>query len=343
VTTLRQAVDFFLTHTRLVHSKATTSQIREEYLRELARRGAGFYHLRDTEKFLAKFVEKFPNEMIDITTAELDDWVVTFAGKARSKNNARNAICGFFNFAQRKDYLPREMDHAAKFLTFHRDPRPTISTEAEAVATTARQQVYTPDELRRMLAKATPDVRVTLELKAFSGIRTEELVRLWWVLINEQTGAISITEAVAKIDRRTISMPENLRARLKAYAQEIKQDRVCKEWTLANSLYHAWLRVAREAEVSYKKNAFRNSFISYRLALTKDINSVAYDSGNSTQVLAAESFYEFLIAMHSPVSLPDSHFGRESLPAFARELVERANLHIVRCLPYSLRFWWFCR
>jgi hypothetical protein len=58
-----------------------------------------------------------------------------------------------------------------------------------------------------------------------------------------------------------------------------------------------------------------------------------------TQVFAAESFYEFLIAMHGPVSLPDSHFGRESLPAFARAFVEMVNLHNVRCLPYSLQFW----
>jgi hypothetical protein len=105
------------------------------------------------------------------------------------------------------------------------------------------------------------------------------------VLINEATGSISITEAVAKLDHRTISMPENLRTRLKAYPSETKHDRICKEWTLANSLYHAWLRVAKEAGVAYKKNAFRNSFISYRLALTKDINSVAYESGNSPQMI----------------------------------------------------------
>jgi broad specificity phosphatase PhoE len=282
---LRQAVDFFLAHTRLVHSRATSDPVQEAYLEELERRGAGFYHLRDTKKFLTKFVKEFPGEMIDITTAEIDRWIASFPGKARSKNNVRNAVIGFYNFAQRKDFLPREMDHAAKFLTFFRDPRQTISSEEEALETTARQQVYTPEELARMLSKAPEDVRVTLELKAFSGIRTEELVRLWWVLINEETGAINITEAVAKLDRRTISMPENLRSRLKAYPAEKKQGRICTGWTIANSLYHAWLRIATDANIAYKKNAFRNSFISYRLALTKDINAVAYESGNSPEMI----------------------------------------------------------
>jgi hypothetical protein len=224
-------------------------------MEELARRGAGMYHQRDTEKFLNRFVEKFPSEMLDITTAQIDGWVAAFPGKARSRNNARNAVMGFFNFAQRKDYLPRELDHAAKYLTFFRNPRRIIQSEEDAVATAAPQQVYTPEEMRRMLVKADDAVRVTLELKAFSGIRTEELVRLWWVLVNEPAGSISITEAVAKLDHRTITMPENLRARLKAYPVEMKHDRICKEWTIANSLYHAWLRVAKDAGVAYKMNA----------------------------------------------------------------------------------------
>jgi hypothetical protein len=76
----------------------------------LDRRGAGFYYLRDTKKFLMRFGEAFPGEMIDITTAEIDRWIGSSPGKARSKKNVRNAVIGFYNFAQRKDFLPREME-----------------------------------------------------------------------------------------------------------------------------------------------------------------------------------------------------------------------------------------
>jgi hypothetical protein len=48
--------------------------------------------------------------MIDITTAEIDRWIASSPGKARSKKNVRNAVIGFYNFAQRKDFLPREME-----------------------------------------------------------------------------------------------------------------------------------------------------------------------------------------------------------------------------------------
>lgn len=42
---------------------------------------------------------------------------------------------------------------------------------------------------------------------------------------------------------------------------------------------------AIKAGLPYKKNAFRNSYISYRLAEAKDINAVAYEIGNSPKMI----------------------------------------------------------
>lgn len=52
-------------------------------------------------------------------------------------------------------------------------------------------------------------------------------------------------------------------------------------WTIANSLYHAWQKVCRKAGVPYRRNAFRNSYFSYRLAIVGDINKVAEEGGTS--------------------------------------------------------------
>jgi integrase len=80
-------------------------------------------------------------------------------------------------------------------------------------------------------------------------------------------------------------MLENLQRRLAAYEAAVKQGKVCKEWNTANSLYHAWLRVCKKAGVPYKKNAFRDCYITYRLALTNDIKLVAMESGNSEKMI----------------------------------------------------------
>jgi hypothetical protein len=45
------------------------------------------------------------------------------------------------------------------------------------------------------------------------------------------------------------------------------------------------IRAARKAEMPWKHNALRHSFISYRLAETQNINSVALEAGNSPQII----------------------------------------------------------
>ena len=137
----------------------------------------------------------------------------------------------------------------------------------------------------KILAAAEIDERVTLELKAFSGLRTEELARMWWVLINAKAGYINVTDAVAKVNQRAVPILENLKRRLAAYPEAEKRDKISKRWGSSNSLYHVWKRVTDKAGLPYKKNAFRNSYISYRLAQTKDINLVAYESGNSPEMI----------------------------------------------------------
>jgi integrase len=282
---LQQAVDFFNAHGRRIIPGATTDQVYTAYLEHLHRRGVGKHHLRDVRKFIGAFVETFPVEMTAIRTNAIDDWLGTLGGKARNKNNARDKVTSFFNFAVEKHYLPEDIPHVAKATTAFGDPRPVITTEDEAAASAQPKGVYLPEEMAKLLAAAEPDVRVTLELKAFSGIRTEELVRLWWVLVNENIGYINVTEAIAKVEQRAVPIFDNLKRRLALHPQDEKRDRVSKRWSSANSLYHVWKRTADRAGLPYRKNAFRHSYIRYRLAETKDINLVAYESGNSPEMI----------------------------------------------------------
>jgi len=57
------------------------------------------------------------------------------------------------------------------------------------------------------------------------------------------------------------------------------------EWSSANSLWHAWEREVEKAGVPYRRNAFRNSYISYRLAILQDINRVAEETGTSPEMI----------------------------------------------------------
>jgi integrase len=265
---------------------ALNTDIFEKYFHEQKEvRGNSVYQLRDVKRWVGGFVAKFPQEIIPITTPQIQDWLNCFGGKARTKNNARDYVIGHFNFAKKNHYLPDNVAHAAAATTEYKDARKVILTEVEAQESIADIEFYTPDEMRRLLAAAPVNIRPSFEIKAFSGIRTEEMIRFWWVFIQELEKVIQIPKEIAKRKFRTIPMMENLQVRMAAYDPATKQGRVCKEWNTANSLYHAWLRVCKAAGVPYKKNAFRDCYTTYRVALTNDPKLVARETGNSEAMI----------------------------------------------------------
>jgi hypothetical protein len=86
--------------------------------------------------------------------------------------------------------------------------------------------------------------------------------------------------AKSNTGRRYVPMQPNLIAWLHPYRKT--KGPVCETVNLTNALR----RIAAKAGVEYKRNALRNSFISYRVAVTKDIAKVAHEAGNSVQEIA---------------------------------------------------------
>jgi len=87
---------------------ATTKEVYQHYLTEQqVVRGNGEYHIRDVERYVGKFVETHPGEIVPITTEEIDRWLKGLGGKARNKNNARDHVIAFFNFAQQRITSPK--------------------------------------------------------------------------------------------------------------------------------------------------------------------------------------------------------------------------------------------
>lgn len=283
--TLDEAVDFHNTFGRRVRHGAKTGEIYQEYLEHLEKRGAGDYHVRDVEKIVGRFVSVFPGEIARIETPDIDNFLTGLGGQARNKNNWRNGIIAFFNFARKKNFLPKSLEHAAAATSEFTAPRQKIITEADATAVLQRNDIYTPEEMRRILAATSSTLRLTLEIKAFSGVRTEEIVRLWWVMIDEKDKCIRVPDAVGKIDARLVLILPNLSRRLANYPAGMKHDRVATNWATANSLWKAWEREITNAGVPYRRNAFRNSYISYRLAILQDIRRVAEETGTSPEMI----------------------------------------------------------
>ena len=283
---LEEAVDFYNAHGQRVRHGATIESVYVEYLEHLTKRGVGHYHLRDVKRYVGNFVTAFPGLISAIQTPQMDAYLAGLGGSARNKNNHRKGLIAFYNFAQEKGFLPHGILHAAAATTDFRDPRSQITSEQEAIALLQPYDIYSPEEMRAILAaEDEPILRPTLEIKAFSGVRTEEIVRLWWVMVAEPEGCLKVPDAVGKICARRVPLLPNLQARLAAYSAEAKQGRVSEDWPGANSLTRAWRRVIEKAGVPCKRNAFRNSYITYRLILTEDIAKVAEETGTSPRMI----------------------------------------------------------
>ena len=283
------AVDFYNDHGSKIRHGASTGMVYDEYVEDLEKRGAGDYHVRDCKRYAGGFVAAFPTVLSKITSAEIDKYLAKLGGKSRNKNNHRDGIIAFYNFAQLKGFLPWAMPHAAFQTTEFGEPRTKITSEAQAIALIQADDIYLPDQMRSILAVAAedaPSLLPSLEIKAFSGVRTEELVRLWWVMVAEKEEIIKIPDAVGKIDARRVAILPNLAARLQRIPLETKRERVAVDWSIANSLYHAWKRVCKKAGVPYKRNAFRKSYFSYRLViLDGNLKKVADEGGTSEKML----------------------------------------------------------
>jgi integrase len=284
--TLEEAVDFFNSHGQRVRHGATMESVYAEYLQHLTKRGVGIYHLRDVKRYVGTFVDTFPGLISAIQTPEMDSYFARLGGSARNKNNHRKGVIAFYNFAQEKGFLPHGILHAAATTTDFRDARSQITSEQQAIDLLQPFDIYSPEELRKILAvEDEPLLRPTLEIKAFSGVRTEEIVRLWWVMVAEPEGCLKVPDAVGKICARRVPLLPNLQTRLADYPAESKRERVSVDWPTANSLTRAWRRVVEKAGVQYKRNAFRNSYITYRLILTDDIAKVAEETGTSPRMI----------------------------------------------------------
>jgi len=283
--TLEEAVDFFNSHGQRVRHGATIESVYAEYLQHLTKRGVGIYHLRDVKRYVGTFVDTFPGLISAIQTPEIDAYFARLGGSARNKNNHRKGVIAFYNFAQEKGFLPHGILHAAATTTDFRDARSQITSEQQAIDLLQPFDIYSPEELRKILAAADDTLRPTLEIKAFSGVRTEEVTRLWWVMVAEPEGCLKVPDAVGKICARRVPLLPNLQTRLAAYPAESKRERVSVDWPTANSLTRAWARITEKAGVPYKRNGFRNSYITYRLIIADNIDKVAEECGTSAKMI----------------------------------------------------------
>ena len=147
-----------------------------------------------------------------------------------------------------------------------------------------RMEADAIEELRRLLAAASFRIASCLAIQAFAGVRTAELLRLTWHNLERRPGYIEITAKQAKTAaRRLIPISQNLAN----WLREAPRNGTERFWTRSSNRYFEGQKLAAlRAGMAWKANALRHAFISYRVALTKDIAAVALEAGNSPKMFS---------------------------------------------------------
>lgn len=274
----------------------TVSKVYEEMLESKKAEGLSERYLEDLRARGAKFAADFQVEIATVTGMQIKAWLQGLKRMVakdkqgdstevepisnRTRNNFRVAIQTLFAYAKAQKYLPRDWNGM--------EAVPVWKVKEDEV------EIFTPAEFSTLLAVAESNLIPFLVIGAFAGLRSAEIERLDWSKVNLETGYITIDASIAKTNaRRLVPITPNLKLWLQKFAKQ--RGPVLELSNLTNHIGRLvkatapvdpsdstkWL----EPTVTWRHNALRHSFCSYRLADVKSAAQVALEAGNSPQMI----------------------------------------------------------
>ena len=276
---IREAVDYFITHARPSGGVRQIALIVDEFLRAKKDANRRPEYLRVQRYILGKFCESFGEHAANaIHTDEISAWLQGGSWSLRTRANYHNDLSNFFGFAVRKGYCAENpLAHLDKLKVDEASP-PAIFTPIEAA------KLLNASE--RLGGRMTP----FLALGLFAGLRTTELLKLDWRQIDLESKTIEVTSAVSKTrDHRYTSISDNLAAWLAPHQRPHGPVR---------SAAWRWHRdAARNAAklTKWPDNGMRHSFGSYHFAQHNNAALTASEMGHRGETRTLFTHYRALV------------------------------------------------
>ena len=243
-------------------------------------KGVSEAYLADLRYRLGLLEKTFHCNVNAIVPDDLRAFLNDLALSPRGFNNTLATLHTFFNFTQDRGWLSKEADLLAGM----------EKRKARAVPV----EIFSPGEMADLLAHSSNALKPCLALAAFAGLRSEEILRLEWTDVERRPGFIEIAADKAKTAaRRLVPITGNLVQWL-----AISDNRSGKVWPHSRPWFFESMRDCVKAinderqeqsrnvpQFTWRQNALRHSFISYRLAEIQDMNQVALEAGNSPRMI----------------------------------------------------------
>jgi integrase len=268
---LLEAVKFYAKHHPAKMPRKTPAEVTGELEKAKQADGMSRDYLKDLRLRLKRFSDYFPCQLSEIAAPQIEDFLRSLELSGRSRNNYRRTIGTLLKFAQARRYLPKgetEIDN--------------VSRAKQAVGDIG---IFTPKEMATLLESADPELIPFLAIGAFAGLRHAEIQRLEWDEVHllgdaESEGYIEVKAKKAKTaSRRLVPVTENLRLWLLPYG--LRTGNVSPYVNMTKQ----FLKHADSVGVTWKHNALRHSFVSYRVAMIQNVAQVALEAGNSPRMV----------------------------------------------------------
>jgi len=266
---LSEAAKDFVQRNRAKMKSRVVPDVVQELLEEC--NGKSVRYRQSLRSHLNRFAVKFTTEIAHVTTLQMEQWLGELHRLgSRARNNVRCSLVTLFRFARKRGYLPRG-----------------IATEADEIErkqqAASEANIYTPAELKKILDGADVRVLPALAIAAFTGLRSASIMRLRWENVKWDQLVIEIPAAIAKNRKRyLVPLLPCLTSWLAPYRE--RKGLVVTGVRLEQNVRELFARLA----IPRKHNGFRDSFISYRVAETVNLPQVAYEAGNSVEMIRSK-------------------------------------------------------
>lgn len=272
--TLSDALNHYLDHLRAVERTCPVDELIVSFREAKEKDGVSAAYLRDLENRLARFAVDFGKRPVaEITTQELDDWLRALPVAPQTRKNFRTVLGTLFEYAITRN--------------FARENPITRTAKAKVVRPPAA--IFTPAQMRTLLAHADRDFIPVLGLGAFAGLRQSEIERLDWSAVDLARSRIRLEAAATKTSqRRLVDIPANLAAWLAPLVQT--KGAVVESPKRVRLLR---LEAMKAAEMKlWPENGLRHSYASYHLALYSNAAKTAEQLGHSTSKTTYQHYRE---------------------------------------------------
>ena len=267
---LSDAVRFYAANRADLVAIRTTAQVASEFIASRQSSGVSDTYVKSCGYNLKRFTDRIKGNITDISTADINRFLGNL-GKLGpvSRNTIRRNLITMFSFAKKQGYLHPDRKTAAELSESFKLPDTAI-------------EIFTPEEMRRILLAAHARILPLIAIGGFAGIRSAEILRLDWEDIKWDRGHIEIAGHKAKTAaRRIVPLSENLKAWLAPWRGETGRIIPISDYVGALG------DTAVKAQIpgGWRQNALRHSFISYRVSLTGDVARTSLEAGNSPKMI----------------------------------------------------------